>query len=482
MKSFFANIDEKYKTHAFYLLCLVLFSLLIYFPTLFAEPFWDDWVFIFKSVHGQMNSSSPLIFFPGGKEAKSWPIFFTVIWGMYKTFQSNYFLYHLVNIILHGVNGYLCWVILTKIKVKHGLLLALLFLAHPLHLFTVAWIIQLKTILSLFFFLVSLLLLIVFYQKEKIGLLLSSILFFILSIFSKSTTVAFGACLLFVYPVIKQKISLKKFVLLFLVPFIVLSAAATIRTAWTFNIKEFLLREKIKDDPGNYSSFNYTVTEKPQNQGEVPFEKLKKAARAILTTKLFLRYAIFTIFPLEGYHLFQEKTNLTYSSLEFLWLLSGVFCFYFLIAHLIKKKLHTELLGLIFYFASMLPFCAIVYIPIYSISNFVPYWLSIPLVGLLPLISYLIRSEKVLISIIVIFTVISHWQAYSFILTEDIFLESIKRSPDTQVYRVALIEHYVFTNQCEKAKEAYKNFKESEFTSIYCLDIKTNACGSKKEK
>jgi hypothetical protein len=476
----FLEDENQRKKHLFCFFAFIIFSVAIYFPSLLGDPFWDDWVFIFKSVSGQMHTPSPLAFFPGGKYAKSWPLFFTFLWVMLKVFKDHYIYYHWVNLIFHGINGYLCWKMLEKIKVKNAFLIALIYIAHPLQLFTVSWIIQIKTILSTFFFLISLNFLIDAYIKEKKTLVFFSILFFIFSIFTKSTTVAFGACLLFIYPVIKEKISFKKYLFYFLIPFIFLSAVATVRTAWSFNIRDILSSAKI-GTPEYYtiSVYNFPYSEDILQPGEVPFEQLTAADRTILSTKSFLRYTLFTIFPFEGQHLFQKKTEMTYFSLELLYLVSGVIFLYYFISYLVRNKLHREYLGLTFFTAAMLPFCGMVYIPIYSISNFVPYWLSIPLLGLLPLTSYLIKSSKVLIGIIVIFAAVSHWQSYEFINTDEIFVESIKEAPDTQVYQIALIEHYVFTNQCKRALDLYQNFKENNFTSMFCLDIKTSTCGKK---
>jgi hypothetical protein len=473
--------NNKYRISLLYLIIFISFSLAIFAPSMLGDPFWDDWVFIFKSYHHQMTSSSPLIFFPGGSEAKSWPVFFTILWGMLKIFKTKYIYYHLVNIIFHGIDGFLCWKVLSKLRVRNSFLITLLFLCHPLQLFTVSWIIQLKTILSIFFFLISLLLLLKFYNRNQIKYYFVSLLFFVLSLLTKSTTVAFGACLLLSYPLVKKKINLKKFVLLFILPFFLLSLAATLRTAWSFNVKEFLNREKIESAENariqSYETiYNLIEHEHELKPGEVHFFQLNPRTKVILTSKLFIRYVLFIVFPLGGDYIFQEKTNLTFSSLEFLLILTGLSALYFLIHYLINRRLYLEFLGLVFFLASLLPFCGIFYIPIFTLSNFVPYWLSIPFLGLLPLISHFIKSKKVLIGIVLVFAAITHWQAYEFINVEEIFLESMAKSPDRRIYQIALIEHYTYTHQCQKAIDLYKEFKENEFSSAYCLEIKTTTC------
>jgi hypothetical protein len=308
------------------------------------------------------------------------------------------------------------------------------------------------------------------------------LLFFGLSLFTKSTTVAFGVPLLFSYHLFKRKMSVKKFIILFISPFIILSSAAAIRTVLWFNAYEiasnlgFLEKFNTSQNLNDFKKINLPEGDMHLNPGEVSFFNLSPFDKSLLASKVFLRYVIFLILPLGGRHLFQASTNLTFSSLEFLMIFTGLCTFYFLIQYLIKKKLHIELFGLIFFISSLLPFCGFFYIPIFPVSNFVPYWLSIPCLGLLPLISHFIKSKRILTIIVIVFAIITHSQSYIFIKVEDIFIESIKQNPEKKIFTISLIEFYVFTHQCKKAKDLYQYFQENESTLIYCLDKKTKTC------
>lgn len=437
-----------------YLLLFIIFSIIVFFPSLFGDPFWDDWVFIFKKSTDVMGASSPLAFFPGGSAAKSWPVFYATIWVMLKFFKEHYFCYHLFSSSLHGINGFLCWRILERVKVKNSLLLAMLYIVHPLQLFTVAWIIQIKTILSLFFFLSSLIFLINYSEKNKTASLVWSLVFFALSILTKSTTVAFSACLVFAFPILRQKIDLKKFTAYFAPPLILISLLSIVRTLWNFNIKEYLSNEV-----ANTIYKDVTIVD-----------------RTIITAKLFLRYIIFTVFPYGGDLLFQQRTNIDYSPLEFLWIVASLILIYYLFVYLVNQKLYKEFFGLIFFCVTLVPFCGFVFIPIFSTTNFVPYWLSIPFIGLLPLISHAIKSQKVLIAIVATLTMVTHIQVYGFIQTEEIFLNSINASPETKVYQRSLVEHYIFTHQCKSAHEVYKKYFEKTLPPIEILEEKLKKC------
>ncbi len=462
-----------------YPIIFIALTFIIYAPSMMGQPFWDDWVFIFRSLRQQMDATSPLIFFPGGSESKSWPVFYTAIWMMYKTFKTKYYLYHATNILLHGLNGYVLWDIFKKLKLENSFLLALIFLTHPMHLFTVSWIIQLKTVLSIFFFLCAIEFLIRFYKEPKLLKYAGFILCFILSLLTKSTTVAFVVCLLFSWSVFKKKFSRKKFLALFLLPVLFLSSVAVVRTAWTYQVKELLTNEDVRS-PSLLASSQESKKEMeyvPEEEGdEVPFQKLHAIDKATLSAKLFGRYISFIVFPFEGYYLFQQKTNLTFNSLEFLFIVSLSIGFYFLLKYLVENKLWIEFLGVLFFFFSLIPFCGIFFIPIFATTNFVPYWLSIPFLGLIPLIGHFIKWKPILIAAIAAGAFTTHWQSYEFINVEDIFINSIAQAPEKKVYQISLIEHYVFTKDCNRARTEYKKFKENDFSKMFCLDIKVRGC------
>lgn len=468
-----------------YLIAFVAFAYLIYWPSLLGDPFWDDWVYIFRSFRKQMEGPSPLIFWPGGDSPKSWPLFFTVLWGMLKVFGTKYYLYHVVNITLHGLNGFMIWKLMRKYRVQNSFLITLLFLGHPLHLFTVSWIMQLKTVLSIFFCLIAVTSLIRFYEEEKKRDYFISVVFFILSLLTKSTTVALGAAVLFLYPEIKKKLGMRKVMMYFIIPFILLCLVATVRTAWTFNIKEALNADRIElANRGlinsKESEYDISTSQKHLKPGEVIFQDVNYVDRTLLTAKLFARYLGFIILPLESSYIFQEKTELSYFSTEFILIFLTVSGVYYLISYLHRNKMTVELTGLIFFLASLVPFCGIVYIPIFGVSNFVPYWLSVPFIGILPLIARFIRLKKVLIPLVVAYSFSTHWSSHEFINVEEIFINSIKKSPQQSLYTISLIEHYVFTGQCKKASEAYEKFEENESTKIFCLDIKVTGCKEAK--
>jgi hypothetical protein len=102
------------------------------------------------------------------------------------------FSYFLVNLLLHLANTalvfYFIWLLSGHNKWV-ALLTALVFGVHPMHVESVAWISERKDVLYTFFFLLSLIKYCQYVQSKMRSLYLFSLLFFILSLFSKPAAV-----------------------------------------------------------------------------------------------------------------------------------------------------------------------------------------------------------------------------------------------------------------------------------------------------
>lgn len=452
------HIFKNLKENLFFFFLFLVVVLIVYFPTILGEPFWDDWIFIFVRQRYQFGSSSPLVFFPGGEFPKAWPVFYSFLWLLIKLFKDQYLFYHLTSILLHSLNGFLFYSFLKRIKFKHSLLLSFAYLVHPAHLYTVAWIIQIKTLLAIFFFLISLNILITKSIRHHWQKLFISIVFFAASIFSKATTVGFIFPLIFSYRYFKSIISQRLYLTLIIAPIVILATWATFTTAWNFKINNDVINSS--DEKILYES-----------------EKLYLpdiAERVLTTSKVFFQYLKFNLYPFDSAQLYQERVVINNSSLEFLTIISTVCLFSYMLYFLYREN-HFLFLALTFYTATLLPFCGMIYIPIFDSSNFIPYWLSIPLLGLIPLFSYF-NSKKFLILVFIFWSAVTHFQSYNFIKTDEIFIKSIEKNPDSMSASVALIEHYIFTKRCEKANDSYRKFIQATNIDLSKIKQKLKEC------
>ncbi|HAX47642.1 MAG TPA: tetratricopeptide repeat protein [Ignavibacteria bacterium] len=127
----------------------------------------------------------------------------------YHFFGLKPFVYHFTNLLFHILNTILVYFVLLKLFRNNfvAALAALLFVVHPLHVESVAWITERKDMLYSFFFLLALL----FYLKNKQSKSKRSdlyiYLFFILACLSKAPAVVFPVVLVLVDYVQNSKIT-----------------------------------------------------------------------------------------------------------------------------------------------------------------------------------------------------------------------------------------------------------------------------------
>ncbi|VAX10390.1 hypothetical protein MNBD_GAMMA26-169 [hydrothermal vent metagenome] len=99
--------------------------------------------------------------------------------------------YHLTNVLLHGINGFLLYLLVRLITVSRSIavIVTLLFISHPINVENVAWVAERKTLLATFFLFLSLITYIYYRQGNRLNLYITSIAFGICAIFSKPTAV-----------------------------------------------------------------------------------------------------------------------------------------------------------------------------------------------------------------------------------------------------------------------------------------------------
>jgi tetratricopeptide (TPR) repeat protein len=183
--------------------CLIAVAVFIaYSPAIFAGFIWDD---------GPVIVHNPLLRASDGlvkiwarpdlmeQEEHFWPVVYSAFWVEFQYWGTSPMGYHLVNIFLHLVNSVLIWGLLWRLRVPFAFIGAMLFAIHPVHVESVAWIVELKDVLSTFFYLAAAHFIWSFEEHgRKPKYLWYSLPLLALAMFSKSVAVTFPVAYLLI--------------------------------------------------------------------------------------------------------------------------------------------------------------------------------------------------------------------------------------------------------------------------------------------
>jgi protein O-mannosyl-transferase len=161
--------------------------------------------------------------------------FTTLTWLVeYRLFWLNPLPYHLLNVLLHLANTWLVYALARRLSGRDmtGLVVAILFAVHPLHVESVAWLSERKGLLCALFYFLSL----IYYMRYiDLGLqrkhLLAALLFCIAALFSKSAAVTLPVVMLLIDGYRGRKI--KGVVLAEKIPFVILSLIFGALAIWS---------------------------------------------------------------------------------------------------------------------------------------------------------------------------------------------------------------------------------------------------------
>lgn len=136
--------------------CLLALTAAAYLPALRNGFAWDD---------NEQFLSAPVMSAPDGlrriwtgtETLQYYPVTFSAFWLERRLFGLEPFGYHLVSVLLHGLNALLVWGLLGRLRMGGAWLAAAIFALHPVQVESVAWATELKNVLSGAFFFLSLL-------------------------------------------------------------------------------------------------------------------------------------------------------------------------------------------------------------------------------------------------------------------------------------------------------------------------------------
>ena len=134
---------------------LLVLSLIAFSPALLNGYVWDDDVLLTNNVNVRTLAGLWQCWFNPTANLDFYPMTFTSWWIEYKLWGYNPIGYHLVNVLMHGVNAVLVWTILRLLNVRYAWLIAALFAIHPVQVESVTWVAERKNTLSGLFYLLS---------------------------------------------------------------------------------------------------------------------------------------------------------------------------------------------------------------------------------------------------------------------------------------------------------------------------------------
>ena len=143
---------------------------------------WDDEVFTTAEPIRSVSGLWQIWFSPSDipSEGHYWPIVYSSFWLEHKLWGFAPLGYHVVNILLHLVNTLLLWRLMAAlVHVPGAWVIAAIFAVHPLHVESVAWVIERKDLLAALFYLGAVLAYLRFLEYSRPGSYFSSLVLFV---------------------------------------------------------------------------------------------------------------------------------------------------------------------------------------------------------------------------------------------------------------------------------------------------------------
>lgn len=176
---------------------LAVMTFIVYFPALTGEPLWDDAVWAEEPLVLNWPGIREIWLEPSAirQEGHYWPLVYTSFWLEHKLWGLTPLGYHLVNVLLHLANSLLAWRLLALLAAPGAWAAAAIFAVHPLHVESVAWIVERKDLLSTLFYLLAVLA----WVRPRGPRLVPTAVLLVAALLSKSMPVTLPAALLLWY-------------------------------------------------------------------------------------------------------------------------------------------------------------------------------------------------------------------------------------------------------------------------------------------
>jgi len=178
---------------------LMALVLIVYIPVIRTSGFiWDDPQYITGNPLLRTLPGLAAIWIHPTALPQYYPLVHTTFWIEYHLAGLNPRLYHIDNILLHGLACILLWRALARIGAPAAWLAAAIFAVHPVNVESVAWASERKNVLSLVFYLLSLHAYLAFSQQYRARDYWLALAFFVAALLSKSVTCSLPAAILLI--------------------------------------------------------------------------------------------------------------------------------------------------------------------------------------------------------------------------------------------------------------------------------------------
>ena len=181
------------------LVALCLLVVVSYLPAMLWGGFvWDDDLCIKVDPVRDVSGLWQIWFSPSALEEEHhyWPLVYTTFWLEHKLWGFDPTGYHIVNALLHLANTLLVWHLMRRLAVPGAWMVAAVFAVHPLHVESVAWVIERKDVLSGLFYLAAVAMWMRFVEQPSRGRYIGSLALYMAGMLSKSIVVTLPVALL----------------------------------------------------------------------------------------------------------------------------------------------------------------------------------------------------------------------------------------------------------------------------------------------
>lgn len=168
-----------------------------YLPALRGVFLWDDVTIVQNPLLESPSGLLSIWFSPAqhALEDHYWPVTYTTFWVERQLWGLWAPGYHGTNLLLHAGNVLLLYGLLRRLEIPGAWMAAALFGLHPVHVESVAWVIERKDVLSTAFYLGSVIAWVRFTELRRRPLYLLSLALFAAGMLSKSVVVTLPAAL-----------------------------------------------------------------------------------------------------------------------------------------------------------------------------------------------------------------------------------------------------------------------------------------------